>query len=258
MFLGAKKVRLPTTRVAIQDTLSEELYFPAPHGTDRPVLPAAVLGRSAVLFIFRSIPSFLGAGIRPSSTIVHACAIVTVSGKPVTLLPPYLGMGIIHRLSVTRLEVNRTNGGAVVLNGSATMRWTVRATCTSYLADSNGGAIDVDISELLAAGATIFANHTSKQTGGGMTLLGALGISSGMDDVTLANNSDCIAGGAVFVFATDVGPAFTENINFQTSPLRSAEVCLPRPAGWCSTDSKSRTWQLSAGADSSAMYGAGN
>ena len=111
------------------------------------------------------------------------------------------------------------SGGAIFVYNGSNMTWTGATEFSANEASSDGGAIasprsgasysPVD-STLAMHGATSFANNTSGGSGGALALLGGCALEIGTVDVTFAHNTADVAGGAVFLSSTGLGPTFSE------------------------------------------------
>lgn len=115
-------------------------------------------------------------------------------------------------------NVASTGGAIFVLNGSS-VSWTGETLFTWNEAISDGGAVASRVfdslynpqdSVLVIDGPTVFSNNTCGTNGGALGLLGACSVAVGTAaDVCFVGNIAGVAGGAVFVSATGVGPVFT-------------------------------------------------
>ena len=109
------------------------------------------------------------------------------------------------------------SGGAIFTLQGSSISWTGTTEFTSNEASTDGGAVGsfaldsvtnpLD-SVLVIDGSTTFSDNSCGANGGALALLGGLSLDIGAVDVTFVNNSAAVAGGAVFVSGTGVGPAF--------------------------------------------------
>ena len=113
-------------------------------------------------------------------------------------------------------------------NGS-TADWTGDTEFSSNEASTDGGAVGSAELDSLANphssmvainGHTTFSNNTCGANGGALALLGGLSVYTGAVDISFVDNTAVVAGGAVFISGTGVGPVFT-NVSFVSN---SAEV----------------------------------
>eukprot|EP00904_Undaria_pinnatifida_P004259 jgi/Undpi1/13834/HiC_scaffold_9.g03485.m1 len=113
-----------------------------------------------------------------------------------------------------------TSGGAVFIRSGAHVSWTGDTNFISNEARvADGGAIATEAlgsdsfasdSFLVINGTTTFSNNIAGANGGGLALLGMCTLNIGTMDVTFVGNSAAVAGGAIFLSGTSIGPAFTD------------------------------------------------
>lgn len=111
-------------------------------------------------------------------------------------------------------------GGAVFVYNGSNLTWTGHTEFSSNEARSDGGAISSPMSgvsyspvdsTLVINGSTSFANNTSGGSGGALALLGGCALEIGTAvDVVFSDNSADVAGGAVFLSGTGLGPTFSK------------------------------------------------
>lgn len=121
----------------------------------------------------------------------------------------------------TTFSSNRalTSGGALFVYDGTSVGWTGTTTFSSNVASADGGVVGTFSlhassnprqSSLVIDGPTTFSNNTCGANGGVFALLGGLSVYVGTAvDVVFSSNHAEVAGGAVFVSGTDVGPIFT-------------------------------------------------
>ncbi|CAN0045690.1 unnamed protein product, partial [Scytosiphon promiscuus] len=112
------------------------------------------------------------------------------------------------------------SGGAIFLWNGSTITWTGDTEFTSNQALGDGGAVASPAfdsvfnyldSSLIINGTTVFANNTCGANGGALAMVEGLSLvlDAAVDTSFVANHA-AVAGGAVFVSGTAVGPEFTE------------------------------------------------
>lgn len=124
----------------------------------------------------------------------------------------------VHWTAETTLVGNvAKSGGAIFLYNGANVSWTGETEFLSNEARVDGGAIGapssyVSYSSLDSTldihGTTAFANNTSGGNGGAVSSLGGCAIAIGAAGLQFRGNSAGVAGGAVFLSSTNVGPTF--------------------------------------------------
>lgn len=101
-------------------------------------------------------------------------------------------------------------------NGSH-VEWTGDTEFSSNEASADGGVVGSYVldslynpqgSYLIVGGTTIFSNNTSGANGGALALLGGVSVTIGTENAVVVGNTAAVAGGAVFVSSTAVGPTF--------------------------------------------------
>eukprot|EP00752_Nemacystus_decipiens_P008479 g7576.t1 len=109
-------------------------------------------------------------------------------------------------------------GGAIFVYNGSNLTWTGRTDFSSNEARSDGGAISCPMSgvsyspldsTLSISGTTSFVNNTSLANGGAVALLGGCALEIGDVDVAFSGNTADVAGGAVFLSGTGLGPTFS-------------------------------------------------
>lgn len=121
------------------------------------------------------------------------------------------------------LSNSAMNGGAVFMMNGSTVRWTGHTKFSHNEASVDGGVVGSRISDplynpldsaLVIDGPTVFSNNSCGANGGVVALVGACSVTTGTAvDVSFVGNSAGIAGGAVFLSNTGIGPVFT-NVSF--------------------------------------------
>lgn len=109
------------------------------------------------------------------------------------------------------------SGGAIFAMNGSSVGWTGDTEFLSNAASADGGAVgsasvgpgNAD-SALAVNGSASFSNNTCGANGGAVALLGGLAVEIGDVDVSFVDNTAAVAGGAVFVSGTAVGPSFSE------------------------------------------------
>ena len=132
--------------------------------------------------------------------------------------------------SDTTLMANAARfGGAIFVYNGSNLTWTGHTAFASNVARSDGGAISSPMSgvsyspldsTLSINGTTVFSNNTSGASGGALALLGGCALEIGEVDVDFSGNAADVAGGAVFLSGTGLGPTFS-NVRFSSN---SAQV----------------------------------
>ncbi|CAM9262049.1 unnamed protein product, partial [Hapterophycus canaliculatus] len=123
--------------------------------------------------------------------------------------------------SKTKFEGNTAlSGGAMFVWNGSTVTWAGDTEFRSNEAYGDGGAVgspsfDSEYnfrgSTLVINGSTSFVNNTSQANGGALALVEGLSVEFDVGaDVSFVGNTAAIAGGAVFVSGTGVGPKFHE------------------------------------------------
>lgn len=120
------------------------------------------------------------------------------------------------------------SGGAMLVLDGSSVSWTGDTKFTSNAALADGGAVgSVALSDsspqssaLSIDGPTVFSENTAELNGGALALLGGLSVQFGTWDARFVENTAGMAGGAVYVSQTPVGPTFS-NVSFISN---SAEV----------------------------------
>eukprot|EP00903_Cladosiphon_okamuranus_P013950 g12974.t1 len=121
------------------------------------------------------------------------------------------------------------SGGAVLVHEGSSVGWTGATTFSSNAAGADGGAVGSRESGLLQSsdstltinGSTSFSNNTAGANGGAVALLGGLSLDVGSAvDVVFSGNHADVAGGAVFVSGTGVGPTFS-NLSFVSNSAQA-------------------------------------
>lgn len=136
----------------------------------------------------------------------------------------------VHWTSSTTFVRNTAfEGGAIFVNDGSYVGWNQNTEFMSNHAQGDGGAIgsfataanynSVD-SNMSVAGATMFTKNTCGGSGGGIAMLEALSVDCKAADVTFGQNSAEVAGGAVFVSGSGIGPEF-HNINFMSNSAQT-------------------------------------
>lgn len=110
-------------------------------------------------------------------------------------------------------------GGALLLTDGSNIEFSGETNFTSNTAYSDGGAVGstpfdqtTEESYLVFKGPTHFVGNMGRANGGGIALLGALSIQFSPTDVVFSGNTADVAGGAVFLSATGIGPTFNGTI----------------------------------------------
>ena len=124
-------------------------------------------------------------------------------------------------------------GGAISIVDISTVMLSGETTFTGNYCGMQGGAIssnaldsstatslDNQKSVLIINGNTTFASNKCGSNGGGLAVLNGLSITFGNVNITFFENTADVAGGAVFISASGMGPAFT-NASFRSN---SAEI----------------------------------
>ncbi|CAM9150882.1 unnamed protein product, partial [Ectocarpus sp. 6 AP-2014] len=120
--------------------------------------------------------------------------------------------------ATTEFEDNAAlSGGAMFLWNGSYVEWSGDTEFSSNEASADGGVVGSYVldslynpqgSYLIVGGTTIFSNNTSGANGGALALLGGLSVTIGTENTTFVGNTAAVAGGAVFVSGTAVGPTF--------------------------------------------------
>lgn len=134
-------------------------------------------------------------------------------------------------------------GGALLISDGVNVSWTGRTLFDSNKAEVNGGALgskvsdtnDVKDSSILIGGATQFVDNECKANGGALAMLGALVITFGTVDVVFAGNVAHVAGGAVFVSSTGIGPVF-RGVSFISNAAQVGGGVFATASGTVSTN----------------------
>ena len=111
------------------------------------------------------------------------------------------------------------SSGAIHLINGSSVAWTGETEFTSNEASTGDGGVISSTSldsfglnsresTLAVYGATTFVNNTCGANGGALALHGGLFLDIGMVNVSFVENVARVAGGAVFISGTDVGPIF--------------------------------------------------
>lgn len=110
-------------------------------------------------------------------------------------------------------------GGAMLLTDGSNIEYRGETNFTSNTAYLDGGAVgstpfdqSSEVSYLVFKGPTYFVGNMAKSNGGGMALLGSLLIQFASTEVVFSGNAASVAGGAVFLSATGIGPTFNGTI----------------------------------------------
>lgn len=110
-------------------------------------------------------------------------------------------------------------GGAILLTDGSNIEYSGETNFTSNTAYLDGGAVgstpfdqSTEESYLVFKGPTYFVGNMGRSNGGGMALLGSLSIQFASTDVVFSGNAAGVAGGAVFLSATGIGPTFNGTI----------------------------------------------
>eukprot|EP00903_Cladosiphon_okamuranus_P017270 g15914.t1 len=126
-------------------------------------------------------------------------------------------------------------GGAMFVFNGSNVTWTGPTEFLSNEARSDGGAISSPTSDasysplgstLAMHGTTSFANNTSGGSGGAVALLGGCALETGTVDITFRSNTADVAGGAVVVSGTGLGPTFSKVSFFSNSAQVGGAVSL--------------------------------
>lgn len=130
----------------------------------------------------------------------------------------------------TQYAGNRAlSGGAIYLLNGSTVGWTGDTEFSWNEASADGGAVgstaldsslNTKESTLAVNGPTAFFGNTCGANGGVLALLGGMSVDVGDVAVSFTGNSAAVAGGAIFVSGTGIGPVFT-NVSFLSN---SAQV----------------------------------
>lgn len=128
----------------------------------------------------------------------------------------------------TEYNGNTALSGAAVLVYDGSVGWTGATTFSSNVASADGGAVGSSESDSLQRddttltinGPTTFSNNTAGAKGGAVALLGRLFLDIGTVDVVFSSNHADVAGGAVFVSGTGVGPTFS-NVSFVSNSAQA-------------------------------------
>lgn len=109
-------------------------------------------------------------------------------------------------------------GGALFLDDGSHIGWTGDTVFSSNEATADGGAVGSFSSDaggsrqqssLAIKGPVTFINNSCGANGGVFAMLGALSVDIGAAGATFSRNHAGVAGGAVFVSGTGIGPTFT-------------------------------------------------
>ncbi|CAM9147480.1 unnamed protein product, partial [Ectocarpus fasciculatus] len=125
--------------------------------------------------------------------------------------------------AATEFEDNAAlSGGAVFLWNGSHVEWTGDTEFSSNKASGDGGVVGSFVldslynpqdSYLIVDGTTTFSNNTSGANGGALALLGSVSLAIGTKNAVFVGNTADVAGGAVFVSSTAIGPTFV-NVSF--------------------------------------------
>ncbi|CAN0502999.1 unnamed protein product, partial [Ectocarpus sp. 8 AP-2014] len=111
------------------------------------------------------------------------------------------------------------SGGAIFLLNGSYISSTGDTNFVRNGASVDGGAVgsvasdsvlSPEDSTLSIDGPTAFVNNTSGENGGALALLGGLSISVNTGETSFVDNSADLAGGAVYVSDTAIGPTFSD------------------------------------------------
>ncbi|CAM9568519.1 unnamed protein product, partial [Hapterophycus canaliculatus] len=161
---------------------------------------------------------------KSGSTVMWSGKTVFAGGSAVSGAGLFLDEAtVLWSDGVTAFEGNVAfNGGAMFLRNGSYVEWTAESVFRSNQADGDGGVVgssglDSEFNRKEATvninGPTTFVNNTCGANGGAMSLLGGLSVAVGEVAVSFIHNTAAVAGGAIFMSGTGVGPSFA-NVSF--------------------------------------------